>query len=373
MSTNLYAAHKQWAARPADERFETLSALHSAVTERDNQSQEGRIYTDRVSLEVNGNIILKGEQRDAALTHWSAGQLLQRLGVPRDLLAKLEPNVATAVVMDRLPKSITEGALDRRQRVLLGGHGTDASVLRALHGDRYERLWDKTVTSTLLEYLPQGWRNPVAFKGGEWGAELVPSGLYAGDRDMFAFFVDGGDWADKPVGSFDVDGDGFNRGFYVWNSEVGAKTFGFTTFMFRVVCGNNIVWGASGIHTFSARHAGNANDVLRGFRRYLSTLNENQSADAFVTAVRDAKEHIAVAIAAKRDTTLEDAFTKFKGKFTQTEITDALDAILREEKGARGSRWDWLQGFTAVARTKQNADDKTDMESKASKLLLVTH
>src|SRR3712207_7182647 len=35
------------------------------------------------------------------------------------------------------------------------------------------------------------WRLPLGYKDGECSAELVPSGAYLGDRDMFLFLVDG--------------------------------------------------------------------------------------------------------------------------------------------------------------------------------------
>lgn len=365
---NLYDAHTQWASRPSDERYSSLAELHAAVKARDDASRDGRIDSGvlRPAIE-DGKLLLRGLTNEAKLTHWSSTQLLSKLRIPRELLNLVEPRVAEQVIADRLPKSIAEGKLDRRQRVLLD---TNERVLRAFHGDVYERLWDSEVTRVLLDNLPSGWRNPVAFAGGRWGAPLVPSGLYAGDRDMFAILVDGGDWQDKPVGTFDVDGDSFNRGIIVWNSETGSKTFGFMSFMFRVICGNNIIWGASDVNVTRAAHRGGARNVLYGLRRYLDAVARASTPDDFASAVRQANEEIAVRITRERETTLTAANQKFKGLATQTQIADALDAILLEEKGATGTRWDWLQGFTSVARKMKNADDRNDLEVKASALLL---
>jgi hypothetical protein len=376
--TTLHQANKQWATRPADERFTTLDALHDAVTRRWKRSSDGRVSMHDMSLEVNGDIVLTGSKGGrAALTHWSAGQLCTRLGVPRDLLTKLDPATASAVLNDRLPKSIAEGDVQGRQRVLLHEDEDLRRTCRAFHGDVYDRVWDSQVTKTLVEYLPPGWRNPVAYAQGKFGAKLEPSGLYAGDRDMFAFMIDGGDWReDQPdAGSFDVDGERFNRGFFVWNSEVGAKTFGWMSFMFDVVCGNHYVWGAREVEQFKARHAGRgASRALWAFRRYLEVLNDNATQEGFAAAVRTAKAEIAVpvkgATAVKRVETLDLAFAKFKNSFTKSEITLALDAMLREEKAVTGTRYDWLAGFTAVAREMRNADDRSALEVQASKVLL---
>ena len=374
MSKTLTDANKQWATRPADERYTTLDALHSAVTKRWKGSQDGRVSMRDMRLEVNGDITLHGAQGGvAALTHWSAGQLCSRLGVPRDLLAKLSPEVASAVLNDRLPKSIAEGDVKGRQRILLHEDDDLRRVVRAFHGDVYDRVWDSQVTKTLVEYLPPGWRNPVAYARGKWGSALEPSGLYASDRDMFAFLIDGGDWApgQPNVGSFSVDGEQFNRGFFVWNSEVGAKTFGWTSFMFDVVCGNHYVWGARNVEQFRARHAGRgASRGLWSFRRYLEVLNENATPEGFAAAVRAAKAEVACKVSASKAETLDLAFDKFKRSFTKSEITLALDAMLREEKGVTGTRYDWLAGFTAVAREMPNADERSALETKASSLLL---
>ena len=61
--------------------------------------------------------------------------------------------------------------------------------------------------------------------------------LYGSDRDVFIFLVD----PDNPI---EHGEDTLFRGFYTWNSEVGAATFGLATFLYRFVCDNRIIWGA---------------------------------------------------------------------------------------------------------------------------------
>lgn len=376
MSKTLTQANTQWANRPADERFRSLTDLHNAVNKRYQASQDGRLQMTHITAEVNGNVTLVSSQGGRAkLTHWALGQFCQKLGVPRDLLAKLDPETAMAVLNDRLPKSIAEGDMFGRQRVLMHTDEDLQRSIRAFHGETYDRLWDAQVTKTLLEYLPPGWRNPVAYANGKFGADLEPSGLYAGDRDMFIFMIDGGDWTTYERGTFNVDGEQFNRGFFAWNSETGSKSFGWMSFMFDVVCGNHYVWGARDIEQFRARHAGKgAQRGLGAFRRYLEVLNEDTTPAGFAEAVRAAKSEIAVRVKgaspSKKVETYEDAFAKFKGSFTQAQVMNALDAMLKEEKNVTGTRYDWLAGFTAAAREIPNADERSKMEVTASKLLL---
>jgi len=141
-------AHKQWASRPADERFTTLAALADSVRARKTNSVDGRVDLRQVEVEVNGNFTLVGSNRRAILNHWTAGQLLSQLAVPRDLLARLDPKVAAAVVNNRLTKAIAEEDMNPKQRVLID-NGT--STVRAFHGRRYEPAsigWASTSRST---------------------------------------------------------------------------------------------------------------------------------------------------------------------------------------------------------------------------------
>ncbi len=49
---NLYDAHRQWSSRPEDERFSSLSDLHSNVVKRDAESRDGHINLANAHLLV---------------------------------------------------------------------------------------------------------------------------------------------------------------------------------------------------------------------------------------------------------------------------------------------------------------------------------
>jgi len=373
MSKNLMTAHNEWANRPKDERFETLDALHANVNARRLECVDDRVSLRGAEFDATlGRPVLNAYGRKLTFTHWALTQMLGKLSIPKDFLGLLSPPAADVVLNDRLGRALEEGDIDSPQRMLMRKQDAVNSTVRALHSTRYERLWDSAVTKMLIEFLPPGWRNPLAFKDGIWGERLVPSGLYAGDRDMFAFFIDGGDWKDQP-GSFDVDGEAFHNGFFVWNSEVGAKSFGYSTFKFRVVCGNNIVWGAEQQHTRRARHIGNAGRTLRHLRDYLTILNR-QDNDEFSTAVREARTDIFLKPTRSATDDVDALHKKLKGKFTMDTLTLArllaVNEADRERRPNDGSRWYWLQGLTAAARSAVNADVRADIEAKASDILL---
>ena len=77
------------------------------------------------------------------------------------------------------------------------------------------------------------------------------AGLYASDRDVFMFLID----EDHPI---EVRNERLSRGLFIWNSEVGKSSFGLTTFLYRYVCGNHIVWGAENVKEIRIRHSLNA-------------------------------------------------------------------------------------------------------------------
>src|SRR4030095_12104206 len=68
-------------------------------------------------------------------------------------------------------------------------------------------------------------------------SQTAGAGLYASDRDVFMFMIDGGSLLDAGPRAK------LNRGFIVKNSEVGAGKMDLWTFIFNTVCGNNIIWG----------------------------------------------------------------------------------------------------------------------------------
>ena len=45
------------------------------------------------------------------------------------------------------------------------------------------------------------------------------------------------------------------RGFYCWNSEVGAKTLGMASFYLRAVCQNRNLWGVEDFQEITIRHS----------------------------------------------------------------------------------------------------------------------
>lgn len=354
---NLYSAHRQWATRPNDERYPDLDSLHEAVKARRMSSQETGLLSESqlVAETLNDRLGLLEGQEHLEFTNWSSRQFMTKLGAPPDFVAKLTPEVAVDVLNDRLKRCEPFSAS------LLKATDSDGSIVRAFNGERYTRLWDMDITSVLKNRMPQGWRNPVAYANGEWGAALEPSGLYASDRDMFAFFVSGGDFLEEEGGG------PINRGFFVWNSEVGSRTFGWSSFLFRVVCGNHIIWDANAVTTTRARHTKHIGNIFDSFELFLLRLQESEAKDATAKMLGEAKSRMLISPTAEDDEII--SYFRGKGNFTPSEALGARDRMLVEEAAPVGNVWDWVNGFTAYARMLPHINVRTTLETKAAQLL----
>src|SRR5207302_6282023 len=90
-AVSAYTAHREWAARPPDERFASVHALSEAARARRQRIEERTIDTGEFMTEAVDNALALGETsgRTAALTHWSFGQLATIASAPPNYLRTL--------------------------------------------------------------------------------------------------------------------------------------------------------------------------------------------------------------------------------------------------------------------------------------------
>jgi hypothetical protein len=229
-------------------------------------------------------------------------------------------------------------------------------TLRALTSEKYSRFWDSDVVQFAKDLTEgTGWQLPMGYALGKFGAPLVPSGAYAGDRDMFLFMID-------PTRGIDLKGDQLFRGFFLWNSEVGAKSFGMMLFLYRLVCGNNIVWGAEGITELRKVHVGDGvHRAARQVRNILSSYRDSSAIGTEAKLLEAMNKNVA-----KND---DEAVKFLQDKdFTKTVAVGAV-ATARQEEGGAGTLWQLVQGVTGYARSEKYIDKRVELERKAGKLL----
>jgi hypothetical protein len=187
--------------------------------------------------------------------------------------------------------------------------------------------------------------------------------LYASDRDVYLFLVD--DTHPIEVGKLDNgEPDLMFRGFIVWNSEVGAKSFGMATMLLRGVCCNRNLWGVEGTNEIRIRHSRLAPSRFAYEAGPMLTNYSNASTVGIVKKVQNAK----AAIVAKNDEERLDFLTG-KAGMTKSIADRAIEAVMKEEGHPATSVWDMVQGITAVARGFQNQDTRLDLEMKAGNLM----
>jgi hypothetical protein len=245
--------------------------------------------------------------------------------------------------------------------------------LLAATGTEYGRVHDYELVEAVQRIAGNGvgdtrWKVPGVI---DWNTSMYnpfvnPSKdtttLYASDRDVFMFLVD--DTHPIEIGKLkNGEPDLMFRGFYVWNSEVGSKTLGISTFMLRGVCANRNIWGQQDKQSMTIRHSKNAP------QRFASEVGpalieySNQSTLGVISDINQAKSTIVA--------TNDDERFQWLGKqgFNAKQAKKIIDTVIQEEDTKPRSVWDFVQGVTAVARNIKHTDDRLDMEKIAGKLM----
>lgn len=361
MST-LTKANSQWANRAADERFSSLDALHAKALANRQLAATAKVPMNALHVvEHDGAVLLNGSTgAKAHMTNWSFSQLAREAEAPPSYLRTLPARLA----VDCLNEGLARNAGDTAPGALLFSHnGHDVATrrptgltLRALTSEKYTRIWNSDVTKRLVELEQRGpWQPaPAAFDGSR--------GLYMGDRDMFAFLVDNG----RRI--FETDKGGLSRGFFVWNSEVGASSFGLMTFLYEYVCGNHRVWGASNIKELRMRHIGDADQ--RGFGEFQAQIRayaESSAADdtAKIVAAR------AYQLGKTKDEVLDAVFGLRVPQLGRKLIEQGYALAEKREDwyGSPRSAWGLAGGLTEIARDLPNADERVALDRASSRVM----
>jgi len=349
-SAPVLRAHQEWATRPPDQRFTSLDALKRAVTARASLSTTVDVSPETLRF-TNDAVVLHTPHGTAEPTHWAFGQLAGQLGVPSGYVRSLPPSLAAACLSHGLSTHPQES-----WRLLLTADASDSDaspMLRAITSPMYGRIWDRDVVTFVEQLVNQTggqFFNPKDGSG-------IPSGLYASDRDVFLFFIDG-----DSVVEGGGDRDQLHRGFFVWNSEVGAASFGISVFLFRAMCSNHIVWGVTDYREVRIRHSSRAPERFLTEAAPLLTRCMTASAQPIEAHIQRAKR-LELPLA------LDERLTWLEARgLTRPEARAAIDRA-DEEEGQSITLWDLVNGVSAVARTLPHLDTKVALERKAGALL----
>lgn len=366
----------EWFSRPDDERFLSLNELASSVQGRSERSRTRVVKTALIHVEANRSdperlaLMLPGADAPVQPTHWSFGQLASQVGAPAAYLRQLPAPLAAI----NLQYGLTS---NRAEQIKTLETDNGRLELRAVTGPDYGRIYDHELVEAVQKIAGNGtgdtrWKVPGVL---DWSTGVYnpcvdiskdTTTLYASDRDVFLFLVDDLNPIEAgclPDGSPDL----YFRGFYCWNSEVGAKTLGMASFYLRAVCQNRNLWGVENFEEISIRHSKYAANRF-AHEAAPALLNfANSSPQPFINGIKTARERIV----ARTDEERGD-FLRHRG-FSKAETGKIIETVLAEEGRPPESIFDFVQGITALARGKAHQDARLDMEGKAKKLLDRVH
>lgn len=352
----LFKASRQWAERPPDERFRSLNELHDVCTAYRQVAATATVpYRSLRPVAVGqDDVVLEniGTGAQGALTHWAFGQLCQRAGAPasylRELPAPLAAECLRSGLGDKQPNEQAQVLVHRPN----GGR-----LIRALTSTEYTRIWNSDVTARLVRLAERGeWQPaPAAMDGSR--------GLYASDHDLFAFLVDNGRRVFERL-----PGGGLSRGFFVWNSEVGAASFGVCTFLYEYVCGNHIVWGARGVRELRIRHVGNAD--ARAFGELQAQLREYAEASASDDEAK-IQRAMSYTLGKNKEEVLDRIFGLRVPQLSRKRTEEAFErARLHDEwYGDPKTAWGMANGITELAQAVPYTDERVALDRAAGKVL----
>ncbi|CDX37900.1 conserved hypothetical protein [Mesorhizobium sp. ORS 3359] len=361
----------EWFLRPADERYLSLSELFEAVQIRTERSRTRTVESAAIRVEASRNdaerltLVLPGCDIPIAPTHWSFGQLASLVGAPAAYLRQLPAPLAGI--------NLQYGLTSHRAEQVKTLEIEDGRVeLRAATGPDYGRIFDRELVAAVQRIAGNGtgdtrWKVPGVL---DWSTSFYnpraditkdTTTLYASDRDVFLFLVD--DLNPIEAGRLrDGSPDLYFRGFYCWNSEVGAKTLGIASFYLRAVCQNRNLWGVEDFEEITIRHSKYAASRFAHEAAPALARFANSSPMPFVNGIKAARERIV----ARTDDDRGD-FLRKRG-FSKAETTRIIETVLTEEGRKPESVFDFVQGITAVARDKVHQDARLDLEARAKKL-----
>jgi hypothetical protein len=379
---NLDRASRQWATRPADQRFDTLEALLDATRRHRAEAVEASVHARDLRAEAQGDeVVVVGKAgKPALLTHYAFGQVASRAGAPASYLRKLTPALAASCLNEGLQARASEREDDSPEALLLRREDNGGLRLHAALSESYRRVWNHEVADVLVSLRERqpAWDFPVAHRSaarmtgtgtGEatWGTDegrKLPC-AFASDHDLFVFLTD-------QQRTVEVNGASLFRGFFVENSEVGAASFRLTLFLYDAVCSNLIVWGVKHVREVALRHVGRIRDevlgsgstvlpVLTAYAESSAAEQQAQITRAQRTLVADTRAEVVSTILGKRISGI-----------TGSALEGALDvAEATPRYGDPRSVWGVVQGLTEYSQRTAHADERIALDRAAGRVMQI--
>jgi hypothetical protein len=370
----------QWASRPDDQKFTSLSALREQVAAWAEASKPHNIDPRgfEATSDADGLLIQHADLPVLGTrpTNYGFSDVCSLVGAPSRYLAKLPAELAA--------NNLNHGfsLLDPKEVQAYVGHRlapNGGNTMRCLTSTAYGRIYDRDVVDEVMKFAGDGvgdtrWKVPGVMSWADMrynpnvDIDKQTTTLFASDRDVFLFLVD--DKNPIEVGkTANGDPDVVFRGFYTWNSEVGDRTFGLATMYLRGVCCNRLLWGVEGFTETTFRHSSGAPKRFMGECAPALQSYAETSASKLVAGVGAAKSAIVISGANEDERNASRVDFLRKMGFSAAKALDLITTHIVEEGRPPESVWDFAQAMTAVARQCQFQDQRVKLEQSAGKLL----
>lgn len=365
--SNIATAAREYVSRPADERFPSLDAMITAADHRRRLSVE-RTYNlkdleVRPDISGTGGLELLSPRGAAVFSHWSFGQLARTIGAPASYLRSLPASIAS----DAINYGLQDAGVGASTSLLVQApNGAPRPLVRAITTETYARVWESDLYGEIRQRFGHDdrWQLPPTWSG-------EPAGAYMGDRDSFLVWVNGGSIVTDPTlrgAGSGVGGsgapDGLYRGLLVRNSEVGASSVVVEVVLYRYICGNHILWGASIDRTFRRRHVGGK--VVRDTVREIMTIARQYSERGASQDEAIIRRLIDLEIASTRAAVVDEL--RAMGA-TRGQAESAYDTAERTERAAPRSYWGLANGLTRDSQASAYQDERYQLDRLAGLVL----
>lgn len=372
--THISAVSRQWASRPASQRFVNLDTMADQA-KADRRNSSGKVVSTRsFQFKAVGDdhkgLVIEGPQAQHQITNYSFGQLSALAKAPAGYLRTLPAelvadNLNYGMRFNREADDVGVLLTRKMGEALDGTQSAQYVELRAATGPNYGRVWNSDVIDAVRNTFGNGtretgsrWQVPGEFR------KQVPitndnTTFYYGDRSMMIYLADEQNDIEIPNRRGGTYGQ-LARGVIFWNSEVGEETLGMSMFLYDYTCMNRNIWGVKDLQEIRIRHTASAPDKWIEQMEPIATKLANSSTEGI-------REVVMAAQAAKIDEDL-DAFFK-RRQFTKPQINSIRAAHMTEEGRPIETLWDASVATSAYARDLKWEEDKMAMERKGGEFL----
>lgn len=337
-----------WWRRPPDERFLSLESLLAYTEQRTARSQTTLAGNDSFvvcgSPDAGGGLWVQTDELGRlVLTNHSFGKLAAMFRLPSRWARLVAPTVGgPRLVADALNHGLVHLAPKGKVRLLVETEGS-VQTLRGIAEPDHDHLLDQTVVKAVLAVNKQC--------GGRWEVTDLAM-LYSSDRDVFIFLVE----KKNPI-EFNAGGKlrTLLRGFYVWSSEVGDKSFGAAPFLYDPSSGSR--WTLA-----PRKHPSEIFEHNIGLNQFVSEGSSilRKWEDLSVRNFQGILE-------ATSRARVDDAISWLVAKGYSRPEALAIKEAAVVGKGA--TVWQLAQGAAALAQLSPHTDDRLSIEKRASRLL----